>query len=71
MEHKVSWSPRSIILKPGVPEQHETSYMQYILLWRNMWKGELTGGPGGPGKPGRPEVQEQAGAKVGQVSSSL
>lgn len=71
MEHKVSWSPRNIILKPGVPEQHQASYMQYILLWRNMWKGELTGGPGGPGKPGRPEVQEQAGAKVGQVSSSL
>lgn len=35
------------------------------------WEGRLTGGPGGPGKPGRPEVQEQAGAKVGQVSSSL
>ena len=34
-------------------------------------KGELTGGPGGPGKPGRPEVQEQAGAMVGQLSSSL
>lgn len=52
---------------PDMPEEHEAiSVNQYTA-----WKGELTGGPGGPGKPGRPEVQEQAGAKVGQVSSSL
>lgn len=37
----------------------------------NMHESELTGGPGGPGKPGRPDVQEQAGAMVGQLSSSL
>lgn len=52
---------------PHMPKEHEaTSVNQYMA-----WNGELTGGPGGPGKPGRPEVQEQVGAEVGQVSSSL